>query len=250
MSNKDIKSYLRQLQEVLPKVSPIATASLKALHNVQDFKGMVKIIKDAMTLEDITFRFILVPDGAAQRSDLRNAAAWISLPVSPSELPFYGTAAFKATSLDIHFRISFLKDNSFDQVAIVIAHELSHVVLDSIRHPLKRVEKAVDLTAMLLGFRQLYVSGAHKTRSEGGYNKTQQIGYLSLTEIQIANDFIQEKTGAKKDDTIPRGERLNIHPKYEVRSSRSKIGTRDLIYILAASVAFSFFLGWGLGRSF
>jgi hypothetical protein len=76
-------------------------------------------------------------------------------------------------------------------VAIAIAHELSHVVLDSIRHPLFREEKAVDLTAMLLGFRRLYLSGAHTEKG--------QIGYLSEAEVNLANHLLEVSGSASKN---------------------------------------------------
>jgi len=41
-----------------------------------------------------------------------------------------------------------------------IAHELSHIVLSEIGHPLADSEEAVDLTAMLLGYRDIYVATA------------------------------------------------------------------------------------------
>jgi hypothetical protein len=144
-----------------------------------------------MSIEDVTFLVFWVPEGAAQQKQQRYAPAWVQLPRWPDELPFYGTKAFKETSLKMFFRKSFLERHTYDQVAIVIAHELSHVVLDSIRHPLHREEKAVDLTAMLLGFRHLYLSGAHKEHRTGKSIKTETTGYLSSAEVHLANHLIE-----------------------------------------------------------
>jgi hypothetical protein len=235
-SMSDIKRYLSQLQETLPSVPPISPESLKALHKAQDYKGMVKLIKGAMNIEDITFRVFWVPEGAAAH---QKAPAWVKLPEHPNEIPFYGTAEFKKTSLKMFFRKTFLADSTYDQVAIMIAHELSHVVLDSIRHPLKRVEKAVDLTAMLLGFRHLYVSGAHKTEQTGDRIKTHSIGYLSLAEVQLANQLIEgSHKKAKVSATPEQGRKLD------------KLSKSDLLGILLISVIVAFALGWGLGRHF
>jgi hypothetical protein len=177
--NIDVKNYLDQLKRVLPSVPPVPIEPLKALHAVQDYKGMVQLIKKSMNIADIKFLLFWVSEGAARQND---APAWIELPRLPDRLPFYGTKEFKETSLRIYFRKSFLK-RTYDQVAIAIAHELSHVVLDSIRHPLFRDEKAVDLTAMLLGFRRLYLSGAH--------TQADRIGYLSEAEIGLANNLLE-----------------------------------------------------------
>lgn len=112
------------------------------------------------------------------------------LPKPPDELPFYGIRGYREISLKLYFRKSLLERHTFDQVAIVIAHELSHVVLDSIRHPLRREEKAVDLTAMLLGFRRLYMSGAHREARSGNIVRTQTFGYLSHEEVRYADDIL------------------------------------------------------------
>jgi hypothetical protein len=190
-NNIDVKNYLDQLKRVLPCVQPISTGPLKALHAAQDYKGMVQLIKKAMNIEDVTFLVFWVLEGAAQQKQQKDAPAWVELPKLPDRLPFYGTKEFRATSLKMFFRKSFLETRTYDQVAIVIAHELSHVVLDAIRHPLHREEKAVDLTAMLLGFRHLYLSGAYKEQRTKTQTTTQTIGYLSLEEIHLANQLME-----------------------------------------------------------
>jgi len=238
MSDHDIKKYLYELQQTLPRVPPISTSSLNALHKAQNYKGMVQLIKKAMNLEDITFLVFWIPDGAAQQQERKDSPAWVELPKLPNELPFYGSAAFKQTSLKMYFRKSFLAGSAYDQVAIVIAHELSHVVLDSIRHPLKRVEKAVDLTAMLLGFRHLYISGAHKNERVGNSIRTHTIGYLSTDEVQLANQVIEAsyKNGSTtKATSEPAGE-------------QKKLSNFHLLTILG-SVIFAFVLGWGAGAT-
>jgi hypothetical protein len=182
MSNIDVCDYLDQLRRVLPCVQPISSEPLRTLHTTQDYKGMVQLIKKAMNIADVTFLVFWVNEDEKQKNKERNPA-WILLPVLPDRLPFYGTKEFRETSLKIFFRKSFLRTLAYDQVAIIIAHELSHVVLDSIRHPLFREEEAVDLTAMLLGFRRLYCSAAH--------TDTGRIGYLTQSEVHIANKHIE-----------------------------------------------------------
>jgi hypothetical protein len=64
------------------------------------------------------------------------------------------------------------------------------VVLDSLAHPLRREEKAVDLTAMLLGFRNLYESGCYKEERLYNGMAWQKMGYLSKEEVQLANEIL------------------------------------------------------------
>src|SRR5208337_16502 len=160
----EIKAYLTQLRSVLPCVPPIAAPSLEALHKSKNFKGMVHLIKKSMNIEGVTIRVLWVPDGAASQGAAKDAPAWIRLPPT---LPPYGSQAFREMTLTMCIRKSFLRDSTYDQAAILIAHELSHVVLESIAHPLRKVEKAVDLTAMLLGFRLLYQTASYKEWRDG-----------------------------------------------------------------------------------
>jgi hypothetical protein len=136
------------------KRQPIKPASLKALHKARNYEGMVQRIKKAMNVE-VKLRVGWVNSGGQNK----DAPAWVQL---PHNMPPYGSTAFKDLTITIFIRKSFLERSKYDQAAITVAHELSHIVLESINHPLRREEKAVDLTAMLLGFRELYASGAHK----------------------------------------------------------------------------------------
>jgi hypothetical protein len=106
-------------------------------------------------------------------------------------MPSYGTKAFKELTIKMFFRKSFI-EQAYDEAAVAIAHELSHVVLESIRHPMRRCEKVVDLTAMLLGFRSLYASGSHKEQHFGNTISFRSIGYLRPEEIKRANRFLAQ----------------------------------------------------------
>jgi hypothetical protein len=184
----DVKKYLQELRRMLPYVPPISVAALKSLHKAHDYKGMVKLIKRAMNIEDVTFLVVWVPEDAEKTGKHKDAAAWVNL---PNEMPSYGTKAFKELTIKMFFRKSFI-EQAYDEAAVAIAHELSHVVLESIRHPMRRCEKVVDLTAMLLGFRSLYASGSHKEQHFGNTISFRSIGYLRPEEIKHANRFLAQ----------------------------------------------------------
>jgi hypothetical protein len=57
---------------------------------------------------------------------------WIEM---PSKMPLYGSKELRELTITIYFRKSFLEESAYNQVAMAVAHELSHVVLDSIQHP-------------------------------------------------------------------------------------------------------------------
>jgi hypothetical protein len=180
MSEINVESYLAQLRQALPQVPPVPVDALKALHRQSDYEGMVRLILRAMNL-DVRLVVGWVNSGGPKGHE--QAPAWVSL---ADNMPFYGTPEFKKLTLKMFVRKSFLAQSSYAQAAITIAHELSHIVLDSVRHPLRREEKAVDLTAMLLGFSELYRRGAVEKEYFQNCTNIRQLGYLSEAELDAA----------------------------------------------------------------
>jgi len=146
-----IQSYIAQLRASLGGVKPVGEGRLRELFGRQDYTGMVKVIRDSMGL-DLRVRVGLVNEGGPV-----GAPAWVS---APKPMPRFGTAEFQRTLITVFLRKSFVNTHSFEEVVIAIAHELSHIVLFGIGHPLQECEEAVDLTAMLLGYRELYLAGS------------------------------------------------------------------------------------------
>lgn len=50
-----------------------------------------------------------------------------------------------------------------------LAHEMSHIVLKCIRHELREIEEAADITAMLLGFNEIVRKGRRSDYHAAGY---------------------------------------------------------------------------------
>jgi hypothetical protein len=119
MVRNNIEAYLHQLQQALPYVPPIPVEALYSLHIAQDYEGMVQLIKNTMNI-DVCLRVGWVNSGG------RDAPAWIEL---PPNMPFYGSSAFREMTITMFIRRSFLEQSTYDQAAIVVAHELSHIVL-------------------------------------------------------------------------------------------------------------------------
>jgi hypothetical protein len=172
MADIEVASSIELLRRYLPYVPPISVRKLKALHAARDYDGMVRFIRSAMNL-DVRLLIGWVNSGGPNQ-----APAWVEM---PQEMPYYGTPEFKKLSIKMFIRKEFL-ENRYDKVAIAIAHELSHVVLDSIHHPLRKEEKVVDLTAMLLGFSRLYMRAAHTSNLK--------LGYLTPEELKTASHIL------------------------------------------------------------
>jgi hypothetical protein len=190
-----ILSYLAQLRQSLGARHPILLDQLRNLYHAQDYAGMVKFVRDGMGLQ------LRVRVGLVNQGGLAGAPAWVS---RPTPMPSYGTVEFRETLVTVFLRKSFLNESNFEKVVMAIAHELSHVVLDAVGHGLRECEEAVDLTAMLLGYRDVYVAGSEylevrpasawesfrlslRRRILGVQTRAfQSLGYLTPEEVRYA----------------------------------------------------------------
>jgi hypothetical protein len=179
MDEIDVNAYVDQLRRSLPYVPPFPNRKIKALHRKREFGGIVRLVRSMMNVDArITLHWTSnpLPD--------RKAKAWIRLPENMLQ---YGTQAFKDLKLDMFILKAFAHQSRCHEFIIAVAHELSHIVLESIRHPLRTEEKAVDLTAMLLGFSYSYRMAAHAVRVyPGNIVKTSRVGYLTERELNAA----------------------------------------------------------------
>jgi hypothetical protein len=181
MPDIDVKAYIGALRKELPYVPPIPVRKIKALHGKGDLSAIVKLVRGTM---NINVHVALHWTSERSPTGSPNAPAWIT---RPQTMPYYGSAAFKDVKAEMFIRKQFARASPYHQFAMAVAHEFSHIILDSINHPLRNEEKAVDLTAMLLGFSYLYRKGAH-TIEQVSYNgfRRQSLGYLSEREVDAA----------------------------------------------------------------
>lgn len=174
-----IDSHLSQL--TFQVRDPVRHAELRKLHAEQKFTDLAGAIRNIMNL-NMRLRVGLVNSGGVR------APAWIEKPVN---MPTYGTREFKNTLVTMYLRRSFLSRFRFEVIVCAIAHELSHVVLGSINHNLQYSEEAVDLTAMILGFRDFYRISSAPTISDDGRDFVFELfGYLSPEEINYAANIM------------------------------------------------------------
>lgn len=148
MREKEIRAWIHELiTKVGPPREPIDERPLRALYADSNFAGMLDHIRKSMRL-DVGLRIGYVNSGGPA-----HAAAWVSL---PAPMPQYGTREFKQSKFDVYIRKSVILQSPFEIVVALMAHELSHILLDAIHHPLRRQEAAVDLTAMILGYDRFF----------------------------------------------------------------------------------------------
>lgn len=174
-----IQSHLEHLRASFSGVrTPVPDEKLRDLYKARDFTGMVKLVRDSMWL-DLRVRVGLVNTGGPP-----DAPAWFT---GPSPMPRFDSVEFKNTLVTVYLRKAFLNENKYERIVMAIAHECSHIVLNSKHHPLRKDEEAVDLTAMLLGYRDFYVAGSEylETHDTDGVT-VQTFGYLTPEEVRYA----------------------------------------------------------------
>ena len=173
-----IDSHIRILCQSLGKVrSPVDDVSLERDYRCHDYARMAGSVKRILKIETRVRLGLANSGGPAQ------APAWIEYPMPT---PMFGSSSFNAMSVTVYLRKSFLKHAPFETIVIGLAHEFCHLVLDSTGNPLRRSEEAVDLTAMLLGFRDFFVTGCVHTYNVEGTDYRQTVGYLSPKEVMYA----------------------------------------------------------------
>lgn len=193
MRKQLIESYINRLRASFgPMRAPVKEEQLKTLHDAKDYAGMLLHVQSSLQLDMKLFI------GLVNKGGPPAAPAWAEV---PTVMPLIGTPAFRQSSVTVYLRKTFLAEATFETVVMAVAHELSHVVLNSTWHSLRKEEEAVDLTAMLFGFRDFYVTGCRSngtiemrapTDTENGYIKVSanHYGYLSREEVGYAAEYM------------------------------------------------------------
>jgi hypothetical protein len=201
-----ICDYLDELALSLGGAAPpIDPGALKRLYDRHDYAAMLGWIKSSMRLDlRVGLRIVELPDASRPM--------WVELPVP---MPMFGSRAFRDARVVVNARAADLAERSFVWVVAGFAHELAHVVLSGAGHRLRHDERAVDLTAMALGY-QAFVGDAEITRSEGlvwsialaalllpfgvvfwrpPRRRTLRLGYLTRGEAAAARQYLATCAG-------------------------------------------------------
>ena len=210
--SKLIREYLDELTRSLALTPPIRPSALKTLYDRNDYPAMLGWIKNSMNLSlPVGLRIVDRPE--------TSPPMWIEL---PEPMPAFGTEEFKQTRVIVNARRDILETRPFPLVVAGFAHELSHVVLFSIGHRLQNDEKAVDLTAMILGY-QYDICDAEFTETKGELSEKWRLGYLTSTEALAASRHIAKirygwkskvETGHRQSET---GHRAGIYCRFHRR---------------------------------
>jgi hypothetical protein len=169
MRRVELLRWIEQLEDTFGPARPaVDSAPLLERYREKNYTGMLSLIAKSMNL-DARLRIGYVTSGGL------DAPLWVRC---PEPMPYYGSPEFKNYQFTIFIRKETIRDFSFDILVAGMAHELSHVLLNSLGHVARGDEEAVDLTAMLFGYGKYFLT---ETRQYIYHS-----GYLSEAEIKFA----------------------------------------------------------------
>ncbi len=163
----------------------------------KDWNSLLGTVKRQMGLT-MPLRLALVNSGSPP-GVTENTPAWVQRPIP---MPIFGTREFNRTQVTIYIRKSYLAEAPAGAVIVAAAHELAHIVLDSLDHPLRETEEAVDLTAMLLGYQCFFVQDKYYEGVTRLHAKT-KLGEALAGLTDELHSLIREKSRANADIACP-----------------------------------------------
>ncbi len=186
-----IHSYIDQLVRSVGVRPLVSERDLRKIYDSGDGGALVRYI--ATTLKLRVSGLYLVNSGGPH-----NAVAWIA---NSHLIPLYGTPQFKDYKFDFFIRKSFIEDAPLEAISSGIAHEMCHIVMNALRHSLRHEEAAVDLMAMILGYRALFCRGY---RYEIRVETIEQALRLSkrLSRTPMIGDILESSLGYLYNDEL------------------------------------------------
>src|SRR3989344_3567851 len=121
-----VEQFLPQLGRVVGVRREVPRRELRELYDKGDYKGVINAVKRSMGLD---MRLFIVRTYKAPPGVSKKAVAWVALP--EKYMPPYGSKEFRTMCITVSIRHSFMNTATFEEFVTVVAHELSHIVLDS-----------------------------------------------------------------------------------------------------------------------
>jgi hypothetical protein len=180
----ELIKIVKRIKQSFPAFNPINNQLL-----INDFKQKkyARLISTMKNHLKIPCRLMVKCLNYPQRETGRLKGANICL---PEKFPLYGTKEYENLNLTLNFHKELL--NNYYSFVMMISHELSHIILYSLNHPLKKSEKATDITAIVLGFAYFFELG-HTIIEEKNFRLTcYKNGYLSFEELVLILNYLDD----------------------------------------------------------
>ncbi len=184
----ELKSIVEKLRISLPVVKKIDDEKLRQFFNSQQYREMVSFMKNHMRIDcRILLKCMDGQNNVTQNGDhVRSTPAFVTL---PEQFPLYGSTAYKNLQIKLTYYKAYAE--RFHYFSMMIAHELSHIVLYSINHELKHNEEATDITAIMLGF-ETYFELGHTTLTKSANSKLGYLKYEEMIYVMSVVDYTEE----------------------------------------------------------
>ena len=226
LPNEYIDSAIEELANSIGIAEPINAKQIISLIRHSQIKEALKLIALQLNLP-VDINIISVPDNYQHQNsnnkytttsltekEINGVSHGITAQVEiPSNLPRFGSPIMNGFTINI--KISEKATKEPQAFALVIAHELSHVLLYSLNHPQKENEFYTDITAMMSGFLYVFQNGRIRVKTEGyvDYNKTRTTtttyGYLNDSQFVFAVNKINCILQGHRTKSAQLGSELN-----------------------------------------
>jgi hypothetical protein len=176
---EQIKTITQALKESLCVIPPIETRALESQFYLKEYVRVTRFIKNIMgiscqlSVKCLTHYPKDQPLGKVKLID---------------PFPRMGTRDYLLTRPEITIRADLLED--FHLFMAVISHEMAHIVLHGMNHPLKISEVATDITALGLGFAREHFLAKRSGEDFWNGGSCFQIGYLRMDQLFYATSLL------------------------------------------------------------
>lgn len=222
ITNQYIENAIKELDNFFGIKEPFSGANVYPLIESKHIKDGLKLISSQLGLP-IDINIINVPKNYKEQSqNNRFHSTYVvktdkygtgnegitAQAIIPGDLPTYGTSALN--NYPINIKISENCNKYPTTFTMIVAHELTHVLLYSLNHPQKDNEVYTDLNAMMQGFYKVFRDGRKTTDVERitsfagttTETTTTTFGYLSdeqfIFAINKINSLLEERRERKK----------------------------------------------------
>lgn len=121
---------------------------------------------------------------------------WVAQVITPGFMPIFGDPNLGKCKLTIKIQ-KYLRYEKFETFFYCISHEMSHVLLKTVKPELWENEQATDLLTMFMGLSEIVKNGKTSSRSGRAYGYLNEeifsFAYKRIKEIRRKNDSFARK---------------------------------------------------------
>lgn len=207
-----VREGLDELEAFFGVREPVPANFLIRLHTAGQLEPLIAAIAEEMGLP-VDFKLSVISKDTPFRSHylartdhsgrgIEGIEAQVTI---PSNLPLYGSTELRGHPIGVLITPAF-RTAKPETAITILAHELSHVLLHSLRHPKRDSEVFTDLVPLVLGFAEIVQRG--RTVSSVAHNgertntTTTRYGYLSDFEFSFALGRVDSLLGARQKSRL------------------------------------------------